>query len=256
MTRIRVSGTRVKTRGKRRARGVVLTFSLARPSVVRFQIRQEAPSCRVVGAFTVRGRSGLNRVRFFGRFRGEILAPGTYTIAASARRGRKTTSLGRITIVIGPSGANASSARRQPSVCRGRGDGRRDSAGGVLGKSGANGADPGAPAVAPKGSAIVAMTASSAAEAAAERAGHADPNGRDGQLLGVLPNPFEDAPSWLQPLLLLALGAALVFLLVAALPVAALRPTGAAMMVVHRRPELALAGATILGVVAVAAFVL
>jgi hypothetical protein len=39
---------------------------------------------RELGRFTVRGRKGLNRVRFTGRLRGRALAAGPYTLTAQA----------------------------------------------------------------------------------------------------------------------------------------------------------------------------
>jgi hypothetical protein len=72
----------------------------------------------------------------------------------------------------------------------------------------------------------------------------------------VIANPFERAPAWLQPLLLVALALAILALLAAALPATAVRPAGAAPVVERRRTELALLGALVLGVVAIAALVL
>ena len=103
---------------------------------------------------------------------------------------------------------------------------------------------------------MTGVAAGASASATASAVG-GDPRGaHDGQLLGVVRNPFEDAPAWLQPVLMLVLAAAIVLLLLAAAPAALLHPTGAATVVVHRRAELALAGAMILAAVAVAALAL
>ncbi|HEX6652459.1 MAG TPA: hypothetical protein VF072_06935 [Thermoleophilaceae bacterium] len=60
--------------------GAALRFGLSRPATVRFKI---APSGARLG-FQVRGRRGLNRMRFSGRVRGRRLAAGHYTLTAVA----------------------------------------------------------------------------------------------------------------------------------------------------------------------------
>ena len=97
--------------------GAALRFRLSRPALVRFEViqgggapddfapkrwrnpfaprigragteRGRAPA--IGGRFSVRGRRGLNRLRFSGRVRGRPLAPGAYVLAAMAadRAGR------------------------------------------------------------------------------------------------------------------------------------------------------------------------
>jgi hypothetical protein len=58
-----------------------------------------------------------------------------------------------------------------------------------------------------------------------------------------------------QPLLLVALAGAILLLLAAAIPATAVRPVNAAPVVVRRRTEFALAGAMVLGAVAIAALI-
>ena len=252
---MRATETRIESQATEDGvRETVLTFSLSHASVVRFRVRREAPTCAVVGTFSVRGHAGRNRVRFRGRLGGEILPPGTYTITASTRRGTRIVSLGRMTVVIAPPGVAEESARRQRSVCPAPGHGTGDSGSGALETGGAGG-DADAGAAGRARSDVTGVAAGASASATASAVG-GDPRGaHDGQLLGVVRNPFEDAPAWLQPVLMLVLAAAIVLLLLAAAPAALLHPTGAATGV-HRRAELALAGAMILAAVAVAALAL
>ncbi|HEX6585045.1 MAG TPA: hypothetical protein VF056_15700 [Thermoleophilaceae bacterium] len=100
--------------------GAALRFRLSRPALVRFEVAPTggapedrapkvdggrlgpgvdgwrlAPSPRepsLGGRFTVRGRRGLNRLRFSGRVRGRALAAGAYVLSAAAvdRGGRKS----------------------------------------------------------------------------------------------------------------------------------------------------------------------
>jgi len=256
---VRVFGTRVRNTGDRRKRtAAVVTFSLARPALVRFRIQRVAPDCVLVGRFALNGQRGVNTYRFAGRFRGITLPAGTYQLSANAFRRGRFVSLGRAVVVIVPAGEDLKSTRPERSTC-GAGDGPASgarlsdaSAGGVGSDTEAEGrADEDVSAAAASGS-----SSSGSGSAGAEAAGPSLGVARDGRILGVLPNPFEDAPAWLQPFLLVALGAAIVLLLAAALPAAAVRPAGAAPVVSQRRSEFALAGAMILGAIAIAALVL
>jgi hypothetical protein len=261
--KVRTSKTRIRNRGPRSERDVAtITFSVARPSVVRFRIRREAPDCVVLGRFSLRASAGLNGIPFAGRFRGAPLPPGTYTLAATASRRGRNVSLGSVTVVIV---ADESSARPDRSTC---GNGASDAT--------ATGDDVSAAAAVDDGSGTAATDLGDAlvdaskdvteaggvagAEAGGDEeggaAGKSDSSGEgSGRILGTVPNPVENAPAWVQPLLLLALAAAILLLLVAALPATAVRPAGAGPVVIRRRSEFALAGALILGAVAVTALV-
>lgn len=61
-----------------RRRPVVFVFKLHTRGAVEFALRR----CGAVDSFTVRGRAGVNRIRFRGRLRGRRLAPGTYRVKA------------------------------------------------------------------------------------------------------------------------------------------------------------------------------
>jgi len=64
----------------------VIVFRLPDAGPLRVEIVQVAPSCRRVGTLTLRGRAGVNRFRFAGRFRGRALPPGTYVLSAAGKR--------------------------------------------------------------------------------------------------------------------------------------------------------------------------
>jgi hypothetical protein len=63
--------------------GAGLRFRLSEPATVRFRVVPGGPRLR----FQVRGRPGLNRMRFSGRVRGRRLADGDYALTAIARGG-------------------------------------------------------------------------------------------------------------------------------------------------------------------------
>jgi hypothetical protein len=87
VTGIRARSRRV-TRGKRK-RAARITFTLSAPGRVVFVVRGPAPSCEVIGRFSVRGHRGRNLVRFKGRVGRRELPYGTYRITAKTR-GRPT----------------------------------------------------------------------------------------------------------------------------------------------------------------------
>jgi hypothetical protein len=83
VTRIRARSNRV-TRGKHR-KAARITFTLSAPARVVFVVRGPAPSCGVAGRFSVRGRRGVNHVRFRGRVGRRNLPYGKYRITARTR---------------------------------------------------------------------------------------------------------------------------------------------------------------------------
>jgi hypothetical protein len=75
--------------------GAGLRFRLSKPALVRFQVmdwgeRLRFPAAPQRARFQVRGRRGLNRLRFTGRIRGRALPQGSYILTAVAidRAGR------------------------------------------------------------------------------------------------------------------------------------------------------------------------
>jgi hypothetical protein len=254
----------VKNTGdKRKRRSAVIRFTLPKPAVVRFGIWRVAPDCTYVGRVAVRGHKGQNRFRFNGRFRGEPLPPGTYALRAVARLNGRYVWLGTVKVVIVPAGAGAESARPQASSCPT--DGRGVPTGATTAAAGngeGSGSDSGADETGASASGTSAGGGNGsgggngAGTASGVASGPSAAGDADGAVFGVVPNPFEDAPGWLQPLLLAALALALLLLLVAALPRGAVRPGSAALAVSDRRMSFALGGALILGTVTILALVL
>jgi hypothetical protein len=106
----------ITTTGKNRT-STILSFVLKRPTRVIFTVEQLAPDCQTVGRFSVRGRAGLNRVRFSARVGRRQLAAGTYRITARTVNGR---ALQRVTIVVVDGGAPTKAeldALRASNVC-------------------------------------------------------------------------------------------------------------------------------------------
>lgn len=97
VTRLNASPKRIKPGSKRRAARI--TFRLSAPARVVFTVRGPAPSCEVVGRFTVRGQRGTNRVRFTGRVGRRTLGPGTYRV--TARPVNRPRQARRVVVIIG-----------------------------------------------------------------------------------------------------------------------------------------------------------
>jgi len=114
---LRSSRTWIGTSGKKNRRVTTLTFVLDRAARVVFTVRQLSPDCGTVGRFTVRGHTGLNRVRFAGRVRGQQLGAGTYRITARTAAGRAVQRV-LIVVVDGPAPTRAELvALRSSNVC-------------------------------------------------------------------------------------------------------------------------------------------
>ena len=97
VTRLRASPQRISAGSKRR--GARITFRLTAPARVVFVVRGPAPSCEVIGRFSVRGHAGVNRVRFKGRVGRRTFEPGTYTLTAHPRGRAQPTH--RVVVMIG-----------------------------------------------------------------------------------------------------------------------------------------------------------
>jgi hypothetical protein len=106
VTRLNASPRRVKRVGKRHAVQIILRVNA--PTRVVFLVRGPAPSCDVVGRFTVRAHRGTNRVPFTGRVGRRTLEPGTYTV--TARPIGRPRQAHRVTVIVG-------SGRRQALDC-------------------------------------------------------------------------------------------------------------------------------------------
>jgi hypothetical protein len=92
-------------------------FRLARPALLRITIVRVYPTCKVVGAFTVRARAGANRIPFRGRFRGRPLPAGGYRLIVRAQGASRDAAA--VPIVIARSPVNRAALRKARSnvVC-------------------------------------------------------------------------------------------------------------------------------------------
>jgi hypothetical protein len=86
--------------------GAGLRFRLTRPAQVRFEVIRvpSLSTLRSGGRFAVRGKRGLNRLRFSGRVRGRPLASGAYILRATAvdRAGRASAPAAVRFRIVGP----------------------------------------------------------------------------------------------------------------------------------------------------------
>ena len=74
-----------------------------------------SPSCGVAGKKSVRGRTGLNRVRLNGRFGDHTLVPGTYEIVVVAHRGKIHRRVGKISVQVVRPGSHVRRSGAPPS---------------------------------------------------------------------------------------------------------------------------------------------
>jgi hypothetical protein len=75
------------------------------------------PSCQRVGAFTVRGRPGMNRIRFRGRLRGRPLPEGGYRLIFRARGARRDAAAIPIVIANGKTSTAELRRARRTTFC-------------------------------------------------------------------------------------------------------------------------------------------
>ncbi len=107
---ILVRASKSIVRPGRRDGGTTLVFTLKRATVVRFTIVRVYPSCERIGSFSVRAHTGINRVRFRGRFGGRPLAEGTYRLVAQARGQERAAAT--VTIVVARRKMSSAKLRR------------------------------------------------------------------------------------------------------------------------------------------------
>jgi hypothetical protein len=113
---VHASRSRFATRGPASRRGTKISFRLKRAAKIVLVVRGPRPSCAVAGTKAVRGRPGMNRVPFSGRFHHRPLAPGTYTITVFAVRGSSRRELGTIPVQVVPPGKVRNRGGRPPAV--------------------------------------------------------------------------------------------------------------------------------------------
>lgn len=232
---------------------MTLTVWLRRPGLIRLLVRQEAPVCRVWGTLLRDGERGLNRLRFRGRIRGEPLPPGTYRIRAEAIRGGDEHRLGAVTVAISRRSREVERVRSQRSECDSPITAVTDEeAAAANARLRAQPAEP-----QESGGDDAEVAAATAEKPSATPAPDKLPVvDDDASVVGSIPNPFREAPGWLQPLMLAMLVLAVILLQLAVLPARMIPSSDAALFVSRRRPAFLGAGAGLLGALAVVALTL
>jgi hypothetical protein len=114
-----VRASRGVVRPGRKGGGTTLIFRLTRPAVLRITIVRVYPSCKRLGSFTVRAHSGVNRVRFRGRFRGRALPAGGYRLIIRARGATRDAAAVPIVVARGKITKEQIRKARSASVCSG-----------------------------------------------------------------------------------------------------------------------------------------
>jgi hypothetical protein len=192
-------------------------------------VTQVSPVCDVIGRFSVRGKPGLNRVRFAGRIGRQQLGPGTYRISARTRDGSVEA---RVLLVVvsrsAPSGSDLAAARVS-NVCS---DPRStaDDADGSFGSGSLGSAEPSARPLTPQ------------EQPAANPSG----GGRIPPVGGVLARSVEEATRALQPILIALLAASILLLALASVPRFAVGDARVNDLLARHRLEIASLGASAL----------
>ena len=109
--------SRTVVRPGRKDGGTALIFRLSKGAVLRVTVVRVYPSCKRLGSFTVRGHSGVNRVRFRGRLRGRPLPPGGYRLVIRAQGAQRDAAVVTIVVVNGKASKAAVRKARTASTC-------------------------------------------------------------------------------------------------------------------------------------------
>jgi hypothetical protein len=97
--------------------GTTVVFRLTQPTLLRITVVRVYPTCKRIGTFTVRGRAGLNRIRFRGRLGGRALPPGGYRLVVRARGAQRDAAALAIVVARGPVSRAAVRKARRTVVC-------------------------------------------------------------------------------------------------------------------------------------------
>jgi hypothetical protein len=92
-------------------------FRLIRPALLRVTVVRVYPTCKRIGSFVVRGRAGLNQLRFRGRVRGRALPDGAYRLVVRASGARRDAAAIPIVVARNPMSASRSRRLLRTSVC-------------------------------------------------------------------------------------------------------------------------------------------
>ncbi len=215
-----------------KGRRTLLVFSLRRPSIVEFVVIEIAPDCRRVGRFRALGRTGVNRLRFRGRFGGKELRPGTYRITARTVPGGRSVVDTELVIVTSPDQDEIASGRRA-NACGSASIGQSSSS-----------ADAVATASNP--------SATPRSATPRDRAEKPPAPEREKGVLGARFTKAVDAVKGIPLWLFVLLGLAIAILAVAALPLRAAPTRRAASFLARHRGAVAITGAAVLLAVTVA----
>jgi hypothetical protein len=88
----------------------MIVFRLSRPTMLRVTVVRVYPTCKRIGTFTVRGRAGVNRIRFRGRLGRRTLPAGGYRLIVRARGAERDAAA--VPIVVARVPVSAATVRR------------------------------------------------------------------------------------------------------------------------------------------------
>ena len=95
----------------------MIVFRLSRPTVLRVTVVRVYPTCKRIGTFTVRGRAGVNRIRFRGRLGRRTLPAGSYRLIVRARGAERDAAAIPIVVARGPVSAATVRRLRRAMAC-------------------------------------------------------------------------------------------------------------------------------------------
>jgi hypothetical protein len=95
----------------------MIVFRLSRPTVLRVTVVRVYPTCKRIGTFTVRGRVGVNRIRFRGRLGNRTLPAGGYRLIVRARGAERDAAAVPIVVARGPVSAATVRRLRRATAC-------------------------------------------------------------------------------------------------------------------------------------------
>lgn len=95
----------------------MIVFRLSRPTMLRVTVVRVYPTCKRIGTFTVRGRAGVNRIRFRGRLGRRTLPTGSYRLIVRARGAERDAAAVPIVVARGPVSAATVRRLRRAMAC-------------------------------------------------------------------------------------------------------------------------------------------
>lgn len=95
----------------------MIVFRLSRPTMLRVTVVRVYPTCERIGTFTVRGRAGVNRIRFRGRLGRRTLPAGGYRLIVRARGAERDAAAVPIVVARGPVSAATVRRLRRAMAC-------------------------------------------------------------------------------------------------------------------------------------------